>query len=105
VAETEGSGEARETEAEVSREATIQEALARAACFAVNVLERTLVDALRIIDDVGLTTKAPTMASFPYWRNMVQRSGSAPCPCRSGRKTKHCLHRWEDAPPIVAARF
>ena len=71
-----------------SRETTIQDAIARAATFSVDVLERTLNDALKVIDDIGLTTKAPVMASFDYWRNLTAK-GNAICPCRSGRKAKH----------------
>src|SRR5258707_6091874 len=51
-----------------AREATIQTALARSATLAVDVLEKTLDGALKIIDDIGLTTKAPKMANFDYWR-------------------------------------
>jgi len=88
-----------------AREATIQTALARSATLAVDVLEKTLDGALKIIDDIGLTTKAPKMANFDYWRNVVQKSGSALCPCRSGRKAKHCLHRWTDPTPPVVDSF
>jgi hypothetical protein len=65
---------------EVSRVSTIQEALARSAILAVNVLERTLDDALKVVDDIGLTTKAPRMASFNYWRNLGKAHGRASCP-------------------------
>jgi hypothetical protein len=56
------------------REATIEEALARSSTFAVDVLRQTLDDALRIIDDLALTTHAPGMASFTYWRQISQRA-------------------------------
>jgi hypothetical protein len=88
-----------------SRVATIQQALARSATLAVSILERTLDDALRIIDDIGLTTRAPAMASFPYWRNLTHKKGNTLCPCRSGHKAKHCLHLWSDAAPTVTERF
>ena len=87
------------------RQTTIQDAIARSATLAVNVLERTLDDALRVIDDVGLTTRAPTMASFTYWRNIERKSGNQECPCRSGKKAKRCLHRWNDPVPTIADRF
>ena len=89
----------------VGGERTIQEAIARAATFAVEVLEKTLDDALKVIDDIGLTTKAPQMASFKYWRNQIAKRGNASCPCRSGRKAKHCLHRWRDPAPMIVERF
>jgi hypothetical protein len=87
------------------RQTTIEEAVARSAAFAVDVLERTLDDALRIIDDIGLTTHAPGMASFRYWRQISQKGQNSMCPCRSGRKVKHCLHRWLDEPPEVTRDF
>jgi hypothetical protein len=51
-----------------SRENTIQEAIVRAATLAVDVLEKTLDGALKLVDDIGLTSRAPAMASFDYWR-------------------------------------
>ena len=84
------------------RETAIQEAIARTAILAVDVLEKSLDDALRVIDDIGLTTKAPLMASFAYWRNLVAKryARNAGCPFRSGRKVKHCLHRHRKAAQI-----
>jgi hypothetical protein len=87
------------------RETTIQEALVRVAILAVEVLEKSLDDSLKLIDDIALTTKAPSMASFGYWRNLSPARGNVSCPCRSGRKAKHCLHRWTDPVPIVVGRF
>jgi hypothetical protein len=87
------------------RETTIQDALARAAILAVEVLEKSLDDSLKLIDDIALTTKAPSMASFGYWRNLSRARGNVSCPCRSGRKAKHCLHRWTDPVPTVVERF
>jgi hypothetical protein len=87
------------------RETTIQDALARVAILAVEVLEKSLDDALKVIDDIGLTTKAPSMASFEYWRNLQPSHANASCPCRSGRKAKHCLHHWTDPAPTVIERF
>jgi hypothetical protein len=84
---------------------TIETALVRSASLAVDVLTRTLDDALKIIDDVALTTGAPRMASFSYWRKLTQKGQNSLCPCRSGRKVKHCLHRWSDDPPEVVERF
>lgn len=92
-------------ESSISREETIQVAIARASVFAVEVLERTLDDALKIVDDVGLTTKAPTMANFGYWRNFYPRSDGSRCPCRSGKKVKQCFHRWTDRSPMVHEQF
>jgi hypothetical protein len=87
------------------RETKIQDALARAAILAVEVLEKSLDGSLKLIDDIVLTTKAPSMASFGYWRNLSRAHGNVSCPCRSGRKAKHCLHRWTDPVPTVVERF
>ena len=89
----------------IFREATIHNAIARAASLAVEVLEKTLDGALRLVDDVGLTTNAPAMATFPYWRNLTRKYGSRSCPCRSGLKANQCLHRWSDPVPEIANRF
>jgi SEC-C motif len=87
------------------RETTIHAAIAGAATLAVEVIEQTLDDALKLVDDIGLTTKAPMMASFDYWRKLARGRGNAMCPCRSGRKAKHCLHRWTDPTPGIVERF
>ena len=47
-------------------ENTVAEALARSVVLAVAVLHETLDVALRIVDDIALTTGAPAMASFSY---------------------------------------
>ena len=86
-------------------EETIEVAVVRAATLVVDVLTRTLDDALKIIDDVALTSGAPQMASFSYWRKLAQKGRNSLCPCRSGRQVKHCQHRWSDTPPEVVERF
>jgi SEC-C motif len=86
-------------------ENTVEEALARSAVLAVAVLHETLDVALRIVDDIALTTGAPTMASFKYWRMVSQKSRNAPCPCRSGKKAKNCPHAWTQQGPQVPERF
>ena len=65
----------------IHAETTINEAVARSATLAVTVLLDTLDAALRIIDDVALTTGAPTMASFRYWHMVSQKARNALCDC------------------------
>jgi hypothetical protein len=67
----------------------------------VNWSTRALDDALRVCDDIALTTDAPRQARTPYWRATVPTDRNALCPCRSGRKTKACGHLWgsESYPP------
>lgn len=92
-------GEVRESER------TIQAAIARTAVMAIEVLLTTFDETLRIIDDVALTTRAPKFATFKYWRMVVSVDRNKPCPCRSGRKAKLCLHRWCDPAPSVSEQF
>jgi hypothetical protein len=59
-----------ESTAGQTSERRVQEAIAVSAIVAVRVMEKTLDDSLRIIDDLGLTTSAPKMATFKYWRQL-----------------------------------
>ena len=83
----------------IHAETTIDEAIARSAVLSVAVVRQTLDATLRIIDDVALTTGAPVMASFKYWRMLSQKSRNTLCPCRSGRKVKNCRHGWKEQLP------
>jgi hypothetical protein len=40
----------------------------------------------KVVDDIGLTTKAPQMASLSYWRNLRKAHGGTSCPCRDLRR-------------------
>lgn len=72
----------------------VEDALVRAAVFASRVILKTLDHGLHVIDDVALTTGAPDIANFTYWRNIRQKGRNSICPCRSGRLVKHCSHGW-----------
>ena len=50
--------------------------------------------AVRILDDIGLTTQAPQLAAIDYWRRLTAGGRNDRCPCRSGRKVKACPHEW-----------
>jgi hypothetical protein len=54
----------------------------------------TLERALRIVDDLGLTSGAAKAAPWPYWRALEPAVRNARCPCRAGRKAKACGHEW-----------
>jgi hypothetical protein len=71
----------------------------------VEVLHQTLDSALRVIDDVGLTSRAGAMSVFEYWRDFPIKDRKAPCPCRSGRRTSRCPHEWGHSGPAIPARF
>jgi len=53
-----------------------------------------LDDALRLCDDIALTTRVPHIARTPYWRAVVAADRNSQCVCRSGKKTKACRHEW-----------
>lgn len=86
-------------------ERTVEESVVRSAIRAVDVLEVVLDEALRVIDDIGLTTGAPRLATFSYWRSVSQGDRNERCPCWSGRKVKHCPHDWNTDAPEVSNAF
>lgn len=61
--------------------------------------------ALRVVDDVGLTTGAAELADFDYWRAIKPAARNEPCPCRSGQKAKNCGHEWGGPAPAVPSTF
>lgn len=75
----------------------VQSALARASAIALEVLSETFDDALHVVDDVALTTRAPELARRPYWRNIRRPGLYDLCPCRSGKKVKWCRHVWGES--------
>jgi hypothetical protein len=84
---------------------TIQEAIATSAIVAVRVMLQTLDESLRIIDDIGLTTGAPKMATFNYWRQLQVTTKKQLCPCRSGFTYEKCHHRWRESSPSIGSSF
>lgn len=66
------------------RDRSVPAATARACIAALEVLTLTLDTALRLIDDIGLTTGAPGLAEFTYWRALTPGARNEPCRCRSG---------------------
>jgi hypothetical protein len=84
---------------------TIEDATASAASRSLAVLTSTADAALRLVDDVGLTTGAPGIARDAYWRNLSPSSRNALCPCHSGLKVKQCSHSWGAQPPVIPTSF
>jgi hypothetical protein len=89
----------------IEKVSVVEDALVRAAVFASIVLLESLDNGLRVIDDVALTTGAPDIASFTYWRNIRQKGRNSSCPCRSGRLVKRCSHDWVTAAPPFVSKF
>jgi len=77
-----------------SGESSLVDAIEVGIIAGVHWSTRALDDALRVCDDIALTTRAPRWARTPYWRATVPSDRNAPCSCRSGRKTKACEHQW-----------
>jgi SEC-C motif-containing protein len=83
----------------------VQAVTARAVSASLRILTATFDAALHVVDDLGLTTRAPTVATFPYWRALRTTNRNDPCPCRSGRKVKHCVHAWGLPGPAIPESF
>jgi len=83
----------------------VQKATVRAADAAINVLVATLDASLRVVDDVAITTEAPPASRTGYWRQIRTPERNDPCPCRSGRKSKLCSHRWGTRGPEFPFMF
>ncbi len=87
------------------RDRSVPAATARACIAGLEVLALTLDAALRLIDDVGLTTGGPGLADFTYWRALTPGARNELCRCRSGRKTKNCSHEWNSPAPEIPGTF
>lgn len=86
-------------------ETTIEDAISRSVILSLDLLASVLDEALRIIDDIGMTTGAPALSSVPYWRALSEPARNDRCPCRSGKKTKNCAHGWGKPAPGVTKSF
>lgn len=78
------------TGGERRRVGLIETALSRAGARAAQVVLATADDTLRVLDDVALTTKAPRIATYEYWRNTTVIDAQGHCPCRSGKRGYRC---------------
>jgi hypothetical protein len=97
--------EIRSANGAVEAERTVKTAVARASTTALRVLTTVLDDALRIVDDVGLTSEAAALADFHYWRALRPAERNEECPCRSGKKAKRCHHGWKMPAPRITESF
>lgn len=73
---------------------TITTNIRSAATKAIRVITVEFDRAVRLLDDIGLTTQAPRLAAADYWRRLVAGGRNDRCPCRSGHKVKVCRHEW-----------
>lgn len=84
---------------------TVAQRAADAIILATDLLDQDLVRVRWVLDDVGLTTQIADslplkLLDFPLAHQHPERNSA--CPCGSGRKFKHCVHRWGQ-PGIPAA--
>lgn len=90
---------------QTSAERTIQDAITRSAAMSLEVLTGAMDAALRFIDDIELTTHAAEAADFDHWRSSLSAARNDPCPCRSGAKSKRCVHEWGLEAPSFPETF
>lgn len=83
----------------------VHEAVARSHEQSALILRQVLDTALRMIDDLGLTTRAPEISPTRYWRDLTLIDAQQPCPCRSGHRGYRCRHAWGDPAPQIAMDF
>lgn len=89
------SGEVSKRQEDVSR--AIRRAIDRSAA----VLLAAGDDALRVLDDMALSTRAAEISTFDYWRAIRVRDKQAHCPCRSGQRAYRCRHVLGEPGPRV----
>jgi len=89
----------------VVEDKTVGFATARGVIVAMRVLLLCLDGALRVIDDIGLTSGSPELCKEKSWRRLPTLGRNELCPCRSGLKTKACGHKWGDSAPSVPIKF
>lgn len=61
-----------------------------------------LYAALKLVDDFGLTTSAPSMTERSYWRNLLAALPGDECPCGCGPGAES-LHVWGAKAPSIPA--
>ena len=83
------------------RQEDVSTAIERAIDRSAHVLLSAGDDALKVLDDVGLSTRAAEISTFDYWRAVRIRDRQAPCPCRSGRRAYRCPHVLGQAGPSI----
>lgn len=59
-----------------------------------------LDDALAVVDDFGLTTRAAHLTDRDYWRKLSPTTGNRRCSCGRG-KWATCQHWWAASAPEI----
>lgn len=94
-----------ESDGSIVADQTVGIATARGVIVAMRALRHTLDAALRVIDDLGLTSGAPALARERCWRKRATLRQNDACACRSGRIVKECRHEWGEPSPAIPQRF
>jgi hypothetical protein len=74
----------------------IETTVARSATTALTAGLQIARSALRVVDDIALTTDAPSIYRRESFRALRPAARNEPCPCGSGAKGKRCAHAWGD---------
>ena len=82
------------------RQEAVSTAIRRAIDRSAMILLTAGDDALRVLDDVALSTRAAEIATFDYWRASSPRQAGA-VPVSVGRAAYRCLHVLGQAGPRV----
>src|ERR1700690_3356923 len=72
-------------------------AVAEALCISIEAFGDAWPAFVRVVDDVGLTTRTPFLTKLEYWRRHDKPSPNDLCPWGSGLKWKRCDHAWRSA--------
>lgn len=75
-------------------EPTVAQKAADAVVFATDLLHGDLINARRVIDDLGLTVDVASALRLNVTLAQKKPERNDQCPCGSGRKFKRCVHRW-----------
>lgn len=81
-------------------DSTIARYAAEALMLSNDATGAVLLQALAVVDDVGLTTGAAQLTTTRYWRALDKGRGTQPCPCGCG-PSHQSRHRWGTGAPQV----
>lgn len=83
----------------------VETTVARSATTALANAVKVARSTLRVVDDIALTTDAPSLYRRPQFRGIHPAQRNEPCPCGSGLKSKRCPHLWGQPAPDLPERF
>ena len=96
-----GKSTAIETSEGPQHQVAVPLAVGRTIARSSHVLLVAVRDALRVLDDVALTTRAGKLSVHTYWRAIRVADRQALCPCRSGERAYRCRHAFGEPGPTI----